>query len=198
MRTQVGMIGNLRAGGADAGAAAAPSRHRLRHRREPQPRLHRKPHPRRTDRALGRRSSSRARRRRAHETRTAEHYGINIGINGALHHLDFKALVDKHVTIYGQQEVVKDMVAQRLADGDPLLFEVDDVSVHDLNRSSRPSASRMTARRRRSSAISSPAATAFTAFAGRASPTVRAKYSTAIIRSAGSAFYRTRRRPITN
>ena len=60
------------------------------------------------------------------------HWGINIGINGALHHLDFKALVDKRVTIYGQQEVVKDLVAQRLTDGGPLLFEVDNVSVHDL------------------------------------------------------------------
>ncbi len=60
------------------------------------------------------------------------HWGINIGINGELHHLDFKALIDKRVTIYGQQEVVKDLVVQRLADGGPLLFEVDKVSVHDL------------------------------------------------------------------
>ena len=60
------------------------------------------------------------------------HWGINIGINGELHRIDFKALVDKRVTIYGQQEVVKDLVARRLADGGPLLFEVDGVSVHDL------------------------------------------------------------------
>jgi p-hydroxybenzoate 3-monooxygenase len=60
------------------------------------------------------------------------HWGINIGINGELHRLDFKKLVDKRVTIYGQQEVVKDLVEQRLADGGPLLFEVDDVSVHDV------------------------------------------------------------------
>jgi p-hydroxybenzoate 3-monooxygenase len=60
------------------------------------------------------------------------HWGINIGINGALHHLDFKKMVDKRVTIYGQQEVVKDLVARRLEDGGPLLFEVDDVSVHDV------------------------------------------------------------------
>jgi p-hydroxybenzoate 3-monooxygenase len=60
------------------------------------------------------------------------HWGINIGINGDLHRIDFKALVNKRVTIYGQQEVVKDLVARRLADGGPLLFEVDDVSVHDL------------------------------------------------------------------
>ena len=60
------------------------------------------------------------------------HWGINIGINGDLHRIDFKALVNKRVTIYGQQEVVKDLVERRLADGGPLLFEVDDVGVHDL------------------------------------------------------------------
>lgn len=60
------------------------------------------------------------------------HWGTNIGINGDLHHLDFKALVGKRITIYGQQEVVKDLVERRLADGGPLLFEVDGVSVHDM------------------------------------------------------------------
>jgi p-hydroxybenzoate 3-monooxygenase len=37
------------------------------------------------------------------------------------------------ITIYGQQEVVKDLIAARLADGDPLLFEVSDVSVHGFD-----------------------------------------------------------------
>jgi p-hydroxybenzoate 3-monooxygenase len=60
------------------------------------------------------------------------HWGINIGINGDLHRIDFKALVNKRVTIYGQQEVVKDLVERRLADGGPLLFEVDDVGIYDL------------------------------------------------------------------
>ena len=60
------------------------------------------------------------------------HWGINIGINGDLHRIDFKKLVDKRVTIYGQQEVVKDLVEQRLAYSGPLLFEVDGVSVHDV------------------------------------------------------------------
>src|SRR5664279_5834304 len=35
----------------------------------------------------------------------AYHHGINIGINGDLHRIDFTALVGKRVTIYGQQEV---------------------------------------------------------------------------------------------
>jgi p-hydroxybenzoate 3-monooxygenase len=60
------------------------------------------------------------------------HWGINVGINGDLHRLDFKKLVNKRVTIYGQQEVVKDLVERRISDGAPLLFEVDDVTVHDL------------------------------------------------------------------
>jgi p-hydroxybenzoate 3-monooxygenase len=65
------------------------------------------------------------------------HWGINIGINGDLHRIDFKVLVDKRVTIYGQQEVVKDLVERRLADSGPLLFEVDGVSVHEMT-SQRP------------------------------------------------------------
>jgi p-hydroxybenzoate 3-monooxygenase len=65
------------------------------------------------------------------------HWGNNIGINGDIHRLDFRALVGKRVTIYGQQEVVKDFVVRRLADGRPLLFEVDGVSVHDVT-SKRP------------------------------------------------------------
>jgi len=65
------------------------------------------------------------------------HWGNYIGINGELHRLDFQKLVNKRVTIYGQQEVVKDLVARRRADGGDLLFEVDDVSVHDIT-SERP------------------------------------------------------------
>ncbi len=65
------------------------------------------------------------------------HWGNYLGINGELHRLDFKKLVDKRMTIYGQQEVVKDLVAQRRADGGPLLFEVDNVSVHEVT-SERP------------------------------------------------------------
>jgi p-hydroxybenzoate 3-monooxygenase len=65
------------------------------------------------------------------------HWGINVGINGDLHRIDFRALVNKRVTIYGQQEVVKDLVQQRLGNNDPLLFEVEDVTVHDL-KSRRP------------------------------------------------------------
>ena len=62
------------------------------------------------------------------------HDGIHFCFDGALHHLNFRKLVGKGVTIYGQQEVVKDLVARRLADGGQILFEVEDVSVHDFAR----------------------------------------------------------------
>ena len=63
------------------------------------------------------------------------HDGIHIGFGGELHHIDFRRLVGKGVTVYGQQEVIKDLVAKRLADGGNILFEVSDVSVHDVTGS---------------------------------------------------------------
>jgi p-hydroxybenzoate 3-monooxygenase len=60
------------------------------------------------------------------------HNGIYFCFNRALHYIDFRKLVGKGVTIYGQQEVIKDLVASRLADGGQILFEVGDVSVHDF------------------------------------------------------------------
>jgi p-hydroxybenzoate 3-monooxygenase len=61
------------------------------------------------------------------------HDGIHLAFAGASHHLDFRALIGKGVTIYGQQEVVKDLVAKLVGDGVPILFEVEDVAVHDID-----------------------------------------------------------------
>jgi p-hydroxybenzoate 3-monooxygenase len=60
------------------------------------------------------------------------HRGIFLNFEGELHRIDFRSLIDKGVTIYGQQEVVKDLVDRLLADGEQILFEVEDVSVHDF------------------------------------------------------------------
>jgi p-hydroxybenzoate 3-monooxygenase len=60
------------------------------------------------------------------------HDGIYFCFDGGLHHINFRKLIGKGVAIYGQQEVVKDLVEQRLADGGQILFEVSDVSVHDI------------------------------------------------------------------
>jgi p-hydroxybenzoate 3-monooxygenase len=61
------------------------------------------------------------------------HNGVYFAFGGALHHINFRDLIGKGVTIYGQQEVVKDLVERRLADGGGILFEAADASVHDLS-----------------------------------------------------------------
>jgi p-hydroxybenzoate 3-monooxygenase len=60
------------------------------------------------------------------------HDGIHFCFDGALHPINFKKLIGKGVAVYGQQEVVKDLVERRLADGGQILFEVEDVNVHDF------------------------------------------------------------------
>jgi p-hydroxybenzoate 3-monooxygenase len=65
------------------------------------------------------------------------HHGIHLQFGGERHHVPLSDLADgRSITIYGQTEVVKDLIAARLASGLPLLFEVDGVSVHDLDTES--------------------------------------------------------------
>jgi p-hydroxybenzoate 3-monooxygenase len=61
------------------------------------------------------------------------HHGIELRFNGAGHRIDFADLTGgRGVTVYGQQEVVRDLIAARLAAGSEILFEVEAESVHDL------------------------------------------------------------------
>src|SRR6186997_1212183 len=61
------------------------------------------------------------------------HDGIFFCFDGALHHLDFRNLVGKGIAIYGQQEIVKDLIARRLADGGEIVFEVEDVRLRGFD-----------------------------------------------------------------
>ena len=65
------------------------------------------------------------------------HDGLELRFDGENHRIDLTGLTHKRVTIYGQQEVVKDLIAQRLADGLKLVFEAGEVAVHDI-ASTRP------------------------------------------------------------
>lgn len=67
------------------------------------------------------------------EREAMRHDGIFLCFDGALHHLDFRNLVGKGIAIYGQQEIVKDLIAQRLADGGEIFFEVEDVRLHGFD-----------------------------------------------------------------
>jgi p-hydroxybenzoate 3-monooxygenase len=67
------------------------------------------------------------------------HGGIYIAFEGERHHLDFERLTGgRAITIYGQNEVVRDLLDARAASGRPILFEVTDVGLHDLD-STQPS-----------------------------------------------------------
>ena len=62
------------------------------------------------------------------------HDGIYLAFNGARHRIDMSGLTGgRAITIYGQNEVVHDLIEARLETGRPLYFEVEDVSVHDLD-----------------------------------------------------------------
>ncbi len=62
------------------------------------------------------------------------HGGINLQFDGERHRVPLSELTGgRSIVIYGQTEVVKDLVAARVAAGLPLLFEVSHVSVHDFD-----------------------------------------------------------------
>ena len=57
------------------------------------------------------------------------HGGIYIAFNGRRHHIDMADLTSgRAITIYGQNEVVKDLIEARTVSSRPLLFEVEDVA----------------------------------------------------------------------
>ena len=65
-----------------------------------------------------------------------EHGGIYLQFGHERHHLDFRDLTGgRTVTVYAQTEVVKDLIARRLADGGPgaIQFNVSDTQVTGLD-----------------------------------------------------------------
>ncbi len=62
------------------------------------------------------------------------HEGIYLRFGGATHRIDFPSLTDgRSIMVYAQHEVIKDLVAARLAAGGKILFEVKDAAVYDLD-----------------------------------------------------------------
>jgi p-hydroxybenzoate 3-monooxygenase len=60
------------------------------------------------------------------------HGGIYLRFGGRSRHIDFPALTGKTITVYGQHEVVKDLIAAHLTARAPLHFEVSDVAIGDV------------------------------------------------------------------
>jgi p-hydroxybenzoate 3-monooxygenase len=62
------------------------------------------------------------------------HHGIELGFNGRRHRINLSELTGgRAITVYGQQEVVKDLINARLDAGGQIFFEVEETSVHDLD-----------------------------------------------------------------
>ncbi len=66
------------------------------------------------------------------------HEGIHIAFAGsrghARHRIDMADLTaGRAITVYGQNEVVKDLIAARAASGRPIVWKAEDVSVHDVD-----------------------------------------------------------------
>jgi p-hydroxybenzoate 3-monooxygenase len=69
------------------------------------------------------------------------HHGVELRFDGEGHRIDLSGLTGgRTITIYGQQEVVRDLIAGRLAAGGDIRFEVSDVAL-DGPTTDRPSIS---------------------------------------------------------
>ena len=65
------------------------------------------------------------------------HEGLYVSFNGRRHRIDFAELTGgKAITVYGQNEVVRDLIEARTTTARPLYFQATDVSVDALDSSS--------------------------------------------------------------
>lgn len=61
------------------------------------------------------------------------HHGVELRLDNSSHRISFDELADgKTITVYGQSEVVKDLVDLRMAAGAPLYFEAEVTSIDDI------------------------------------------------------------------
>ncbi|OFA03904.1 4-hydroxybenzoate 3-monooxygenase [Duganella phyllosphaerae] len=62
----------------------------------------------------------------------ALHHGVELSFDGKRHRIDLLDLTGKAITVYPQHEVIKDLVAARLAAQGQILVEVSDVALHGV------------------------------------------------------------------
>ncbi len=63
-----------------------------------------------------------------------EHNGINVRRQGDTQYVPIAQLTGRHITIYGQQEVVKDLIAALIDRRGEIRFEVSNVVLHGVER----------------------------------------------------------------
>ena len=62
------------------------------------------------------------------------HDGTELAFGGELHRIDFQALTGRHVMVYGQTEVTRDLMAARAEAGLPSFYEAANVAVAGYER----------------------------------------------------------------
>ena len=58
------------------------------------------------------------------------HQGVELSFDGDSQRIDFAALINRHVMVYGQTEVTRDLMAARQAQ---TIYEAEDVTLHDFD-----------------------------------------------------------------
>jgi len=66
----------------------------------------------------------------------AVHAGIYLQFDGRREHLDFREFTGRSITVYGQHEVVKDLIRARLEAGGEILFGAETLELKDLETES--------------------------------------------------------------
>src|SRR5712692_5595252 len=61
------------------------------------------------------------------------HDGIRLRFAGEEHRIDFRRLTGRGITVYGQQEVIKDLIKQRLADGGEIWFDAEATAIESID-----------------------------------------------------------------
>jgi len=61
-----------------------------------------------------------------------QHGGVELRFDGQGHRIDFQDLVGRSITVYAQQEVVKDLIAARIDYNAPIYFEAAAMQIEDF------------------------------------------------------------------
>src|SRR5579871_15474 len=65
------------------------------------------------------------------------HQGVEIRFGGNARRIDFQELTGRAITVYAQQEVIKDLVAARLASGGEIVFEAEALCLDSIDHEPR-------------------------------------------------------------
>lgn len=64
------------------------------------------------------------------------HHGIELVFNDIHHRVDFEKLIGRHVVVYGQTEVTRDLMEVRTKKGTTTFYEATDAAIHDITTDS--------------------------------------------------------------